>query len=310
MPQQNNRREYDSRMHRVVEHIDKHLDRAIDLDELASVANFSPFHFHRLFSAWMGETLGGYVQRRRAEVAAMRLIAQPRLNILDTALSVGFGSAEAFSRAFRKRFDSSPTAWRRQQAQQRGSNRKSGQMNSKIDQMAAKFPSDHGGTHEPRTEFAMKVQLIDRQPVHVAYLRYVGPYGPAVSEFLRNTYYEWAATNDLLARPRYGISHDDPGITAPEKCRYDACVEVPANFSGTGNFFKTTIAGGRYASMPFYGTAAEAPAAWAGLLRDWLPTTGLQLDARPAFEYYPPGARFDPQTGAFECHMCIPVAPV
>ena len=70
---------------------------------LAEVAHFSPFHFHRLFSAWMGETLGDYLRRRRVEVAAMRLVAQPRVTVLQTALSVGFGSAEAFTRAFKAR---------------------------------------------------------------------------------------------------------------------------------------------------------------------------------------------------------------
>lgn len=57
-------------MHRVIEFIDYHLDEPLELDALAAVANFSAFHFHRLFTAWMGETLGEYVRRRRLEVAA------------------------------------------------------------------------------------------------------------------------------------------------------------------------------------------------------------------------------------------------
>ena len=43
------------------------------------------------------------------------------------------------------------------------------------------------------------------------------------------------------------------------------------------------------------------------LLRDWLPGSGLQLDARPLFEYYAPEMTMDPKTGAFECDICIPV---
>ena len=104
-------------MHRVLEHIDRHLDQPLDLDRLAGVAHFSPFHFHRLFSAWMGETLGDYLRRRRLEIAAARLLAQPRLTVLELALSVGFGSAEAFARAFRARFGCSPTAWRSRQGE-------------------------------------------------------------------------------------------------------------------------------------------------------------------------------------------------
>ena len=43
----------------------------------------------------MGETFGDYLRRRRVEVAVMRLAAQPRSKILNIALSVDFGSAEA-----------------------------------------------------------------------------------------------------------------------------------------------------------------------------------------------------------------------
>src|SRR5260221_6970043 len=108
------RAEYDGRMHRVLEHIDQQLDQPLNLDTLARVAHFSPFHFHSLFAAWMGETLGDYLRRRRVEVAAMRLSSQPRLSVLAAAISVGFGSGEAFARAFKTRFGCAPTAWRQQ----------------------------------------------------------------------------------------------------------------------------------------------------------------------------------------------------
>ena len=79
--------EYPARMHGVLAHIGDHLDEPLELEPLASVANFSPFHFHRLFTAWMGETLGDYMHRR-LEMAALRLVAQPRLQVLEVALSV------------------------------------------------------------------------------------------------------------------------------------------------------------------------------------------------------------------------------
>ena len=61
------RAEYARRMNRVLDYIDLHLDQPLDLARLAGVANFSPFHFHRVFAAWMGETLGDYARRRRLE---------------------------------------------------------------------------------------------------------------------------------------------------------------------------------------------------------------------------------------------------
>ncbi|MES1189452.1 MAG: GyrI-like domain-containing protein [Steroidobacter sp.] len=297
------RSEYESRMHRVLAYIDEHLDQPLDLSALAEVAYFSPFHFHRLFSAWMGETFGDYLRRRRVEVAAMRPAAQPRTKILNIALSVGFGSAEAFTRSFKSRFGLSPAIWRKQQSAQR-------QANSKMNQAPVAPFADHAALRNLNKEIVMNVKLIDRQPVTVAYLRYLGPYGESISQFWQDTYYPWAATHNLLGQARYGISHDDPGITAPEQCRYDACAEVPPDFVASGNAFKTTIPGGKYAVLRFKGTVDKVGDAWASLLRDWLPSSGLQLDARPAFEYYPADAEYDPKTGAFECDICIPVVPL
>ncbi len=153
----------------------------------------------------------------------------------------------------------------------------------------------------------MDVKLIDRKPTTVAYLRHVGPYGADLSRFWQETVYPWMATNHLLDRPRYGISLDDPGITAPEKCRYDAAVEVEADFVGAGQHVKASIPGGKYAAASFTGTSAEIGDVWMRLLRDWLPGSGLQLDARPLFEYYAPEMTMDPETGAFQCDICIPV---
>src|SRR2546423_12242163 len=99
-------------MHRVVEHTVRHHDEPLQLERLAGVANFSPFHFHRLFSAWMGETLGEYLRRRRLELGAQRLVSQPAVPVLQVALSVGFGSTEAFARAFKTRFGVTPSSWR------------------------------------------------------------------------------------------------------------------------------------------------------------------------------------------------------
>ena len=103
---------YAQRMNKVLDHIDAHLDADLDLPTLAAVAHFSPFHFHRVFAAWMGETLGDYLRRRRLDSAAIRLGANRQASVLEIALAVGFGSGEALARAFRQRFGCTPTEWR------------------------------------------------------------------------------------------------------------------------------------------------------------------------------------------------------
>src|SRR5437764_7645952 len=157
MHSRDSRSEYERRMHKVLDHIDRQLDKSLDLVTLAEVAHLSPFHFHRLFAAWMGETLGDYLRRRRVEVAAMRLSSQPRLSVLTAAISVGFGSGEAFARAFKTRFGCAPTAWRQQNRDRQGANRNPDQLQSKNDQAARHLQLQHAVSPATKPETAMKL---------------------------------------------------------------------------------------------------------------------------------------------------------
>lgn len=112
------RSEYARRMNKVLDHIDRHLDTPLDLPGLADIAHFSPYHIHRIFAAWRGETLGDYVRRRWLEVGALRLRHHKKKPVLEVALSVGFASGEAFARAFKLHFGQTPSAWRAGGAEQ------------------------------------------------------------------------------------------------------------------------------------------------------------------------------------------------
>lgn len=100
----------------------------------------------------------------------MRLAAQPRSRILDVALSAGFGSAEAFTGAFKSRFTCAPTVWRRQQVAQRRANSNPGQVDGNLSQAQPALSAEHEASRTPNVETIMNVKLIDRQPVTVAYL--------------------------------------------------------------------------------------------------------------------------------------------
>jgi AraC family transcriptional regulator len=52
----------------------------------------------------------------------------------------------------------------------------------------------------------------------------------------------------------------------------------------------------------------EIPQTWERILREWLPASGYQLDARSCFEYYAPDGEYDEKTGVFTCELCIPIA--
>jgi AraC family transcriptional regulator len=141
----------------------------------------------------------------------------------------------------------------------------------------------------------------------VATLRYTGLPGEPLARFWRVTVGPWLADNGLLDCPRYGVTLDDPDITAPDQRRYDACVELPAGLSLPGAA-EATIPGGRCAVTHFKGTAAEIGNAWmqftAAVLAE--PATYLDPSRRP-YEHYPRGASFDARSGVFGCELCLPV---
>ena len=87
------------------------LDEPHSLSALANAFGASPFQFHRRFSAATGETPARHVQRLRLERAAYLLAVTDR-PVLEIALAVGFTTHEAFSRAFRRRFDCTPRSYR------------------------------------------------------------------------------------------------------------------------------------------------------------------------------------------------------
>src|SRR5215471_3725221 len=104
--------EYSQRIDRVIDYLRDNLDRQIKLEELARVACFSEFHFHRIFGAISGETLNNFTNRLRLEKAA-RLLRYSDQSVTDIALDCGFSSSATFSRAFRSGYDTSPSQFRK-----------------------------------------------------------------------------------------------------------------------------------------------------------------------------------------------------
>ncbi|MBN1572676.1 MAG: helix-turn-helix domain-containing protein [Deltaproteobacteria bacterium] len=107
------RDEYISRINRVVDYIELNIDKDLSLEKLASVANFSRFHFHRIFKAIMGETLNRHIQRIRVEKAAVQLINNPKKTITEIAFDCGFSGSAPFARAFKDFFKMNASRWRR-----------------------------------------------------------------------------------------------------------------------------------------------------------------------------------------------------
>src|SRR4051812_46239671 len=104
---------YQARMRRVLEHIDRHLEGDLDLETLSGVAAFSKFHFHRQFTATFGLSVHRYVQLARMKRASHRLAYRDAQSVTDIAMDAGYDAPDAFARAFRQRFGQSPSSFRK-----------------------------------------------------------------------------------------------------------------------------------------------------------------------------------------------------
>jgi AraC family transcriptional regulator len=295
------RAEYAARIHRVVDFVERHLDRAFTLDELARIACFSPFHFHRVFTAFTGEPLYQFILRLRLERAASQLLQNPGKSVTAVALDCGFGSPAAFARAFRRAFGTTATAWRRASRKECEALRKEGKDRPSLfaydRPMAA--ATDAGGAPKRRKAMttgamtvkeAQQVRIETLAPTAVAYIRHVGPYAGDAALFGRlfGRLCGWAGPRGLLgpSTRMLTIYHDNPQITEEEKLRISVCATVPPGTAAEGEVGVMQIDGGKYAVASFELDPGEYGAAWNWLMGTWLPSSGCQPDDRPCFEMY------------------------
>ena len=92
-------------------HIETRFGDDLTLDDIAQAAGVSRFHLARVFEVRMGKSVMGYVRARRLSLAALALAAGAP-DILAVALDAGYGSHEAFTRAFSAAFGRTPEAVR------------------------------------------------------------------------------------------------------------------------------------------------------------------------------------------------------
>lgn len=224
-------------------HIQTHLDDDLSLGAMAGVAGLSPSHFSRTFSAAVGESPRAYVERLRLERAAHLLVVR-EASILAVALDSGFRSHETFTRAFNRRFGTAPGEWRR----------------------SAVRPSRPGDGPDRRRP-TLAARLLDgslsrttvrsRRSLPVLFARHVGSYDAVPPDL-------WGSVRAAAARRRVatsdillGVAHDAPGLTPPERCRFDACIavnqRVARDWRATGGVGAQLLPGGHFAVTTYVG---------------------------------------------------------
>jgi AraC family transcriptional regulator len=102
---------YGERLNDVKRYIREHIDQPLNREVLAAVAGFSVPHFHRIFTAQVGESIASYVRRQRLERAGRKL-RMGAVDITEVALAAGYDTHAAFSKAFKQQFGLSPSEFR------------------------------------------------------------------------------------------------------------------------------------------------------------------------------------------------------
>ena len=257
--------DYRERLNRVLVHIQDNIEHPLSLEPLAALANFSPFHFHRIFSAYIGESLHDYIRRVRLEKAAQKLAlaAEP---VTEIALAAGYETPAAFTKAFKQAFGKNPTEFAKSRS------------------------------HAPRLKHsrirrtrrpAVKPEIRALAPQKVLFVRKTGPYARAAAEAW-SVLMPFAWSRRIMTRETktIGVSHDSPDITQEEKIRYDACITVKSVVKPEGEIGMQTIAGGRYAVFLHSGPYRNFNRTYDYIMAQWYPESGEKLRDLPCFEVY------------------------
>ncbi|MGE5802135.1 MAG: AraC family transcriptional regulator, partial [Gemmatimonadota bacterium] len=144
----------------------------------------------------------------------------------------------------------------------------------------------------------------------VAYMRYVGPYGPKGIPHLWRRLAAWRIAHglDTPKAVMFGMAYDDPRIAAAHTCRYDACVVVPPDFPESRHVNVIDMTSGRYAICQFNGMASDILGAWDRAFSRWLPDSGFEPDDKPCIELF--GSSVPSRSRAFRCELCLPIRPL
>jgi AraC family transcriptional regulator len=253
----------------VLVHIQANLDQDLSLATLASRVRLSPFHFHRLFRSVIGETLKQYTQRLRLERAANRLIIHDA-TILDVALDSGFQSHETFSREFKRRFQVTPKGYREWA---RGQIKKSSLSAPALDELYDDFELS-------QTKITRMAEL------HLAFIRHVGPYED-VSDTLWQRLTDWATSKRLPPDLIFlGIGHDAPGVTPPERLRFDAAIVVPEPFASEVAVGYQLLPAAEFAMTTHIGHFRTLPGAYAAIVHRLARLKDFRMGGLPAIEVY------------------------
>lgn len=255
-----------------MDHVRRNLTADLALEELARVAYFSPFHFHRVFKATTGETVAAFTRRARLERAAFLMMAAPRRSLSSISIEVGFSSPSDFSRAFRRLYGIPPSSWDRRS--------RLGTTNG------AELACPVSSTDPPMPP--PKAQIRQHPTCRLAYVRLRTPF---VGEALPRGYERlvgWLERRgvDWRRSRLLGLSWDNYETTPIDQVRFDFGFTVPAHVGAEGEIGIHEFPALHCVDVHCRGKLRRIAQAWDFLYEEWLPQSRYEPDDMPAFKRF------------------------
>lgn len=288
--------EYTQRIDRVIDHLRENLDRPFRLQELAEVACFSAYHFHRIFGAVTGETLNDFTSRLRLE-KAVRLLKFSKRSATEIALECGFSSSATFSRSFKAAYGVSPSAFR-----------KAGDLkDSKIRKELFPESAYILPMTDAEKEKAFPVEIRRFPAWNVAYIRVANSYeGNRVLEAFGELT-AWAKSEKVFSDGvLFGMSIDDPEVTPRHLHRYEVCLASSGRFSCPPGISRAKMPARSYAVTRIDGDIRVVATAWDYLFRNWLVRSRYEPEHAPALEIFLEKEKATDWSN-FKLDLCLPV---
>jgi AraC family transcriptional regulator len=290
--------EYRRRLNLVFEFIDENLDEDLSVSRIATVANFSPYHFHRIFHALAGESLATYVRELRLARASRQLLYDHDKTITEIALESGFQSSSDFARAFKRSYRITPSAF------------------AKRTQIGKPPSPDTRRTVLTDSEAAVPELRMEELPdFSIAYVRAKGLAKDLKNREILDAFrkvHDWASASGSLGGESrlFGVFLDDPQTRPMESCRYDACVTLQKKAKPLGEIgCRTLESAGTYAVFTYPRSSRSAGKIFfrsiEAIYASWFPSSGYFPADKPFLEFYGKDAK-----GRVFADFCIPVRPL
>ncbi|RXT42038.1 AraC family transcriptional regulator [Bradyrhizobium betae] len=262
---------YQDRMRRVLDHIDRHLDDDLDLDTLSGVAAFSKFHFHRQFSATFGLSVHRYVQLARMKRASHQLAYGDAQSVTEIAMDAGYDAPDAFARAFRQRFGQSPSSFRTSPEWEPW--------------LVAFGPLETARSKLMQTTYTTNDVTIRNVPrTKIAIMEHRGSPETLRATIQRFIAWRKAAGLHPSTSPTFNVWRSERRPVSPADYSVDLCVGTDQPIAANGEGIKAgEIPGGRCAVLRIVGYTDNLEPAALYLYRDWLPASGEEARDFPIY---------------------------